>query len=413
LTLKITLIIIKLKGSDFLKLSNRIQNMIFSPIRKLNPYAIQAKKEGVHVYHINIGQPDIETPMLFFDAVKDFKQKVLSYCDSQGIDPLIKSNIEYYKSIGIDFSEDELLITNGGSEALLFAFSACLDHGDSILTSNPFYTNYRNIADIVGNKIITFPTKPEDGFRLPSFEILESCVKEDTKALMLSSPGNPTGVVYTKEEIDTLCELCIKHDLFYITDEVYREFIYETDEHSSPLYREDMKDRTVLIDSVSKRYSACGARVGVIASKNKDIINNSLKMSQARLSSPTLEQIGAAALIKTPKEYFDKVREEYKKRRDVLYSGLSSIPGVMCQKPAGAFYAIAKLPVKNAENFCKWLLSDFRLDNKTIMMAPANGFYSDPLTEGLNEVRISYCINCDALKDSMIILKAALENYKD
>ncbi len=396
-----------------MKLSNRVQNMIYSPIRKLNPYAAGAKKEGVSVYHLNIGQPDVETPELFFDAVKNFEQKVLSYCDSQGINPLIQSYIEYYKTINLDFSEDELLVTNGGSEALLFAFSACLDNEDSVLTSNPFYTNYRNIADIVGNKMVVFPTKPEDGFRLPSFEVLESCLKPNTKALLLSNPGNPTGVVYTKEEIDRLCDLCIKHDLYYITDEVYREFIYETDTNYSPLYREDMKDRTVLIDSVSKRYSACGARVGVIASKNKELIQNVLKMSQARLCSPTLEQVGATALIKTPKEYFDSVRDEYKKRRDTLHSGLSSIPGVICEKPAGAFYIIAKLPIKNAENFCKWLLTDFRVDNKTVMMAPANGFYSDPLTEGLNEVRFSYCINCDALEDSARIIKAGLENYKE
>lgn len=396
-----------------MKLSNRIQDMIYSPIRKLNPFAAQAKKEGVYVYHLNIGQPDVETPKLFFDAVKNFEQKVLSYSDSQGINPLIQSYIKYYDSIGIEFSEDELLVANGGSEALLFAFSACLDHGDSVLTSNPFYTNYRNIADVVGNKIVTFPTKPEDGFRLPSLEVLESCLTPNTKAILLSNPGNPTGVVYTEEEINRLCDLCVKHNLYYISDEVYREFIYEGDKNYSPLYREDMKDRAVLVDSISKRYSACGARVGVIASKNKDLISNVLKISQARLCSPTLEQVGAAELIKTSKEYFETVRKEYQRRRDTLYAGLSSIPEIICEKPAGAFYIVAKLPVKNAENFCKWLLTDFRVDNKTIMMAPANGFYSDPSTEGLNEVRFSYCLNCDALEDAVKILKAGLENYKD
>jgi len=394
-----------------LKLSNRIQNMLFSPIRKLNPYAAEAKKQGVYIYQLNIGQPDVETPKLFFDAVKSFDQKVLSYSDSQGINPLIQSFIEYYKTIDLEFSEDELLVTNGGSEALLFALSACLDQGDSILTSNPFYSNYRNIADIVGNQIVTFPTKAEDGFRIPSFSTLESSLKPNTKALLLSSPGNPTGVVYTEEEVDMLCDLCIKHDLYYITDEVYREFIYETGKNHSPTYREDMKDRTVLIDSISKRYSACGARVGVIASKNKDLVGNTLKMSQARLSSPTLEQVGAAALIKTPKEYLDAVRIEYRRRRDILHAGLNSIPGVVCEKPAGAFYIVAKLPVKNSEDFCKWLLTDFRMDNKTVMMAPANGFYSDPSSEGLNEVRFSYCLNCEALEDSIKILKLALENY--
>ncbi len=402
-----------MKDVFFLKLSNRLENMIYSPIRKLNPYAAQAKKEGVKIYHLNIGQPDVETPKLFFDAVKNFDQKVLAYGDSQGINPLIQSYIEYYQSIGLNFSEDEMLVSNGGSEALLFAFSACLDHGDSVLTSNPFYTNYRNIADVVGNKMVTFPTKAEDGFRLPSLEVLESCLNENTKAILVSNPGNPTGVVYTKEEVDRLCELCLKHDLYYISDEVYREFIYEASENFSPLYREDMKDRTVLVDSISKRYSACGARVGVIASKNKELIHNVLKISQSRLCPPTLDQVGAAALIKTPKEYFNAVRDEYKNRRDVLYSGLSKIPGVICEKPAGAFYIVAKLPVKNAENFCKWLLTDFRVDNKTVMMAPANGFYSDPLKEGLDEVRFSYCLNCDALADSVNILRAGLEAYKE
>ncbi|SEF47204.1 aspartate aminotransferase [Caloramator fervidus] len=392
-------------------LSERIKNMQASPIRKLAPLAEKAKKEGKKVYHLNIGQPDIETPQIFYDTIKSFNNPVLAYTGSQGIPELINSYIRYYKEWNIDFEEDEIIVTNGGSEAILFALMAVCDYGDNIVIPEPFYTNYNGFSQIAGVNVSPFLTKAEDGFHLPKKEEIVKAINDKTKAILISNPGNPTGVVYTKDEIRLIADIAKEYDLYIIADEVYREFVYDNLEYTSFMHMKDILDRVILVDSISKRYSACGARIGLIASKNKELMKNVLKLAQSRLCSPTIEQIGAAKLIETPKEYLEKVKEEYQRRRDVVYEALSKIEGVICKKPTGAFYVIAKLPIKDAEDFVKWLLTDYSVDNETIMLAPADGFYA---TEGLgkDEVRISYCINIDALKKAMNIFEKGLIEYK-
>ncbi|WP_138205848.1 pyridoxal phosphate-dependent aminotransferase [Haloimpatiens lingqiaonensis] len=394
-----------------MKLSNRVQKMQFSPIRKLAPYADAAKKNGMKVYHLNIGQPDIETPDTFFQGMNNFKESVLKYTNSQGMEELINSFIAYYKQWNIEFEKDEIMITNGGSEAIMFALMAICDVGDEVVIPEPFYTNYNGFSDVAGVNVISFTTKAEDGFHLPSKEEILSKITDKTRAILVSNPGNPTGVVYTEEEIRMLADIVKEKDLYLIADEVYREFVYDNLKYTSALYMKDVLDRIILIDSISKRYSACGARIGLVASKNKDLMKQILKFGQTRLCVPTIEQLAATNLINTPKEYFQKVKEEYEGRRDILFENLSSIPGVICEKPTGAFYVVAKLPIKNAENFAKWLLTDFSYDNKTVMVAPAQGFYANEGL-GIDEIRISYCLNKDSLKDAMNLLKIAIEEYK-
>lgn len=394
-----------------MKLSNRVQKMQFSPIRKLAPYADAAKKNGMKVYHLNIGQPDIETPDTFFQGMNNFKESVLKYTNSQGMEELINSFIKYYKQWNIEFEKDEIMITNGGSEAIMFALMAICDVGDEVVIPEPFYTNYNGFSDVAGVNVSSFTTKAEDGFHLPSKEEILSKITNKTRAILISNPGNPTGVVYTEEEIRTLADIVKEKDLYLIADEVYREFVYDNLKYTSALYMKDVLDRIILIDSVSKRYSACGARIGLVASKNKDLMKQILKFGQTRLCVPTIEQLAATNLINTPKEYFKKVKEEYEGRRNILFEKLSSIPGVVCKKPTGAFYVVAKLPVKNAENFAKWLLTDFSYENKTVMVAPAQGFYANEGL-GVDEIRISYCLNKDSLKDAMNLLKIAIEEYK-
>lgn len=394
-----------------IKFSERIQKMQASPIRKLAPMAAAAKKKGKKVYHLNIGQPDIETPDVFFEAIRKFKPEVLSYLDSQGLPDTINSFRRYYKSWNIDFDENEMIITNGGSEAILFSMLAVTDEGDNILVPEPFYTNYNAFASIAGINVVSFLTKAEEGFHLPSKEVIEKSINSKTKAILLSSPGNPTGVVYTKEEMNTIAEIALEHDLFIIADEVYREFVYDGLEYTSFMHMPEIQDRIILVDSISKRYSACGARIGLIASKNKDLYPLLLKLAQSRLCADTINQIGAAALINTPKEYIEKVNKEYQYRRDVVFNALKAIPGVICEKPTGAFYVVAKLPVANAEDFVKFLLNDFDVDNETVMLAPAEGFYATPGL-GRDEVRISYCLKAEDLKKAMNILAKGLEVYK-
>lgn len=394
-----------------MKLSNRILNMQFSPIRKLAPYASEAKKKGIKVYHLNIGQPDVLTPDIFFKAISNFKEKVLKYTESQGMDALQESFIEYYKKWGTEFTKDELLITNGGSEAIMMTFMTLCDPGDEILSPEPFYTNYNGFAEVASAKMVPYLTKAEEGFHLPPKEVIESKITDKTRALMISNPGNPTGTVYTAEELRMLGDIAKKHDLFLIADEVYREFVYDGLKYTSALTLKDIEDRVIIVDSISKRYSACGARIGLVASKNKELIHNIMKLCQSRLCVPTVEQIGATALKDTPESYFIETRKEYQKRRDILMDGLKKIPGVVCQKPTGAFYIVAKLPVQDAEDFAKYLLTDFNKDDKTVMVAPAAGFYATPGL-GKNEVRISYCLNCDDLKDAMSLLKVAIEEYQ-
>jgi aspartate aminotransferase len=393
-----------------MKLSNRIKAMQFSPIRKLVPFSDAAKKRGVSVYHLNIGQPDVYTPDKFIEGIKNYTDKVLKYTNSQGIVPLIESFIKYYKEWDIDFEKDEIMVTNGGSEAIMFALMAICDPGDEIIVPEPFYTNYNGFADVSSVKVVPFITRAEDGFHLPSKEDITSKITNKTRAIMISNPGNPTGVVYTESEIRLLSDIVSENDLFLIADEVYREFVYDDLKYTSALYMKDILDKVILIDSISKRYSACGARIGLVASKNKELMNEILKLGQARLCVSTIEQLGAANLINTPKSYFTEVREEYENRRNILFKYLSKIPGVVCEKPSGAFYVIAKLPLENSEAFAKWLLTDFHYNNKTVMVAPAEGFYG---TAGLgkNEIRLSYCLNTTALIDAMKILEIGLNQY--
>jgi aspartate aminotransferase len=394
-----------------MKLSNRISNMQFSPIRKLSPYADIAAKNNIKVYHLNIGQPDIVTPECFFNAINNFDEKVLAYSSSQGINKLIESFIEYYKKWNIHLEKDEIMITNGGSEAILFALMTICDAGEEIIIPEPFYTNYNGFAEAAGVNVVPFITKAEEGFHLPKKEEITSKITNKTRAILVSNPGNPTGVVYNEKEIRMLADIAKEYNIYIIADEVYREFVYDNLKYTSAMYMTDILDRVILIDSISKRYSACGARIGLVASKNKELINQILKLCQSRLCVPTIEQLASANLINTPESYFKEVKAEYQNRRNILYDSLCGIEGVVCRKPTGAFYIVAKLPVKSAEDFAKWLLTDFNYDGKTVMVAPAEGFYATP-GMGQDEIRISYCINSEELKDAMKILGIAIEEYK-
>ncbi|MEF9935261.1 MAG: pyridoxal phosphate-dependent aminotransferase [Clostridium sp.] len=392
------------------KVSTRIQHMQASPIRKLAPYAQRAQDKGIHVHHLNIGQPDIKTPREFFDAFKEFDEEVLKYSESQGLKETIDSFVDYYSKWDINFENQDILITNGGSEAILFAIMAVADYGDNVVMPEPFYTNYNGFSESAGVNVSPFLTTAENGFRLPSREVIEASINSRTKAIVVSNPGNPTGVVYTRDEIELLCQIAYDNDLFIITDEVYREFVYDGLKFTSFMHIKGYEDRIILIDSISKRYSACGARVGLVASKNVDVIENILKLCQSRLCVPTIEQFAVSKLINVDDSYFTEVKAEYEKRRNLVFTALSSIDGVVCKKPTGAFYVIAKLPIEDGEDFIKWLLSDYSIDGQTVMMAPADGFYA---TKGLgkNEVRISYCLNCDNLKKAMHIIETGLKKY--
>ncbi len=393
-----------------LKLSKRAELMPASPIRKLVPYALEAKKKGVKVYHLNIGQPDIKTPELFFEEIKKFDGPVLAYALSQGDLTLIDSFRKYYKQWGVEFDEDEVIITNGGSEAIIFALMAIGDNGDEVLVPEPFYANYNGFACEAGMTVSPITTKAENGFHLPDKEEIERLIKPNTRAIMISNPGNPTGAIYTKEELTMLGELAKEYNIFLIGDEVYKEFIYDGHEFTSLLDIEGIEDRVILCDSISKRYSACGARIGCICSKNKEFMTTVMKFAQARLCVPTVEMIGASVLINTPKSYFDEVNNEYKKRRDIVYNALKAMPGVICEKPMGAFYVVAKLPIDDAEEFAKWMLTDFNIDNETTMVAPAEGFYATPGL-GKDEARLAYVLKEEDLVKAMHILAEGIKAY--
>lgn len=392
--------------------SNRVVSMQSSPIRKLVPYATAAKEKGIKVYHLNIGQPDIKTPKGFFDAVNTFNSDVLEYAVSQGLPELIDAMIDYYATYDMHFEKDEILITNGGSEALLFSMMAICDPGDNILVPEPFYTNYNGFSSCVNVFVKPITTHPENGFHLPSKEEICSKIDKNSKAILISNPGNPTGTVYTKEEVHMLADIAKENNLWIIADEVYREFVYDNLDYISFGNIEEIKDRVIIVDSVSKRYSACGARIGSLACKNKDFIAQVLKLCQGRLCVSTLDQIGSIELYKTPNTYFKKVNEEYEKRRDVLYSELMKVEGVICEKPTGAFYILAKLPIENAEDFVIWMLNEFDVDGETVMACPAEGFYG---TEGLgkSEIRLAYILNEHDLKKAANILKQGLEKYME
>lgn len=393
-----------------MNLSKRLQAMQESPIRKLIPYADKAKKDGKKVYHLNIGQPDIETPGEFLNAIKAFDEKVIRYSGSQGDPKLIDAMIAYYKRIGIHYEKDEILIMNGGSEALLFSLIGVADEGDNILVPEPFYTNYNGFSIPVGVHIKPITTVAENGFRLPSYEDVVKLVDSKTKAILLSNPGNPTGAVYTKEEVAMLSKLAKEKDLFIIADEVYREFVYDGMEYTSFGSQTEIADRVIVVDSVSKRFSACGARMGSIACKNKEFMKGILKLCMGRLCVPTLEQVGATALYNIDPAYFAPIREEYTKRRDIVYNALRKMDGVICEKPMGAFYVIAKMPVDDAEKFVIWMMENFSIDNETVMFAPAENFYA---TKGMgrNEARLAYVLNCEDLEKAMNILDKALQAY--
>lgn len=393
-----------------MKYSKRISSMQYSPIRKLVPIANKAKANGIKVYHLNIGQPDIKTPKGFFDAVKSFDNEVLEYAVSQGLPELITSLQNYYTTYDISFESDEILITNGGSEALLFTIMATCDPKDNILVPEPFYTNYNGFSQSINVDITPITTKAEDGFHLPKKDKIQSLINSKTKAILLSNPGNPTGTVYTKEELYMIAEIAKENDLWIIADEVYREFVYDSLEYTSFGNIKEVEDRVIIIDSVSKRYSACGARIGSIASKNKALIAQILKLCQGRLCVSTLDQIGSTKLYQTPKSYFDEVNKEYKKRRDVLYNELMKVEGVICKKPRGAFYILAKLPVEDAEDFVVWMLTDFNKDGETVMACPAEGFYATPGL-GKDEIRLAYILKEEDLYRASILLKEGLETY--
>jgi len=391
-------------------LSKRASAIPPSPIRKLVPFAEEAKKRGIHVYHLNIGQPDIETPEPMLKAVREFTGKVIHYCHSQGHDSYLDSLVSYYKKHNIILEKPMINVTTGGSEAIVFAFMSAMDAGDEVIIPEPFYTNYNGFAIMAGVKINPVTTSGENGFHLPAIDVFEKKINDKTKAILLCNPNNPTGTVYTRKELDAVASLCKKHNLWLLTDEVYREFIYESSDYTSALLLPGMEDRVIMMDSISKRYSACGARIGCIVSRNKQVMEACLKLGQARLCSPLVDQVLATAAEDLPEDYMDNTVDEYRSRRDVVFEGLEKIPGLVAIKPSGAFYNIVKLPVDSAEKFAQWLLTDFEKDGKTVMLAPAAGFYA---TEGLGvqEARIAYVLCKEELIDAMNLLKVAIEQY--
>jgi aspartate aminotransferase len=394
-----------------MQVSKRGHDIQASPIRKLKPYADATKAKGIKVFHLNIGDPDIPTPQPVIDTFHQYHEPVLSYGPAQGFLELRQAVARYFGNYHIPLDADNIIITTGGSEAIHFTFSVVGDVGDEIVIPEPYYTNYNGYASFAGLKIVPLPLRVEDGFRLPSLEALESKITPKTRAILVCSPNNPTGTVYTPEELERVVRVVKKHDLFLIGDEVYKEFVYDGLKHKSILEYEDIKDRVIVVDSISKRYSCCGARIGMIITRNPDIYQAALKFAQARLCPPSVEQLAALAAYNMPMDYFKPVREEWQKRRDILYGELKDIPGLVIRKPQGAFYVIVRLPVKDAEHFTVWMLSEFSLDGKTVMLAPAPGFYSTP-NLGTDEVRIAYVINEKDLREAIRVFKAGLAKYQ-
>ena len=392
------------------QISSRAKTMPPSPIRKLVPFAEAAKKRGIKVYHLNIGQPDIPTPEVMMNAFRNHEIKVLEYGHSGGLWEYREGLVKYYRRHNIHVSKEEILVTTAGSEAIIFAMLATMDEGDEMIVPEPFYTNYNGFAVEAGVKVVPVTCRAEDGFALPPDAEIRAKITPRTRAIMICNPNNPTGYVYRLEEMNRLRALVLEHDLFFFSDEVYREFVYDGKKHHSVLHLEGLDDRAVLLDSISKRYSACGARVGCLVTHNKDILESALRFGQARLCPPTMEQLAALAAVDTPQSYMDAVFNDYNRRRETVFNALGKIPGVVGQKPSGAFYTVVKLPVDNADRFCRWLLEEFDDKGETVMLAPANGFYATPGL-GEDEVRIAFVLNSAAMERSMDILKKALQAY--
>lgn len=391
-------------------ISHKAHGMPASPIRKLVPFAEAAKKKGIKIYHLNIGQPDIATPDSFLKAIKNTDIKVLEYSHSAGNESYRKKLCNYYKSYNINIDSNEVIITNGGSEAISIAMMTCFNPGDEIIIPEPFYANYNGFSVAANVTVKPIKSSIESGFALPPISEFEKLITPKTKGIMICNPGNPTGYLYTKAELEALKNLVKKYDLFLLSDEVYREFCYDGKEYVSVMHLSGIENNVILLDSISKRYSACGARIGAMISKNKEVMAAALKFAQARLSPPSYGQIGAEAALDTPASYFEEVKKEYIARRDFVIDTLNKIPGVFCPKPSGAFYCIARLPIDNADKFCQWLLEDFNYNQQTVMLAPATGFYSTP-GSGINEVRLAYVLNLTDLNNAMICLKEALAKY--
>lgn len=398
------------KKLEMPRLSLKGLQMPESPIRKLVPYATAAKERGIKVYHLNIGQPDIETPQVALDAVKNMDRKVIEYSNSEGYASYRDGLSKYYQRVGIDVKDSDIMVTTGGSEALVFGFMTCMDPGDEIIIPEPFYANYNGFATMAGLNVKPITAKIDDGFALPPISEFESRITENTRAILICNPGNPTGTLYGKESLEALAKLVKKHDLFLFADEVYREFCYDSAIPFSCMNLKGIENNVVMVDSVSKRYSMCGARVGALVSRNKELMTNALKFAQARLSPPTLGQIAGEAALNTPQSYFDAVKEEYMQRRDTLVSGLNAIEGIICPKPVGAFYAMAELPIDSGDKFCQWMLEEFSYEGETVMMAPGSGFYSTRAF-GEKQVRIAYVLNEQDLKRSIKIIEEGLKVY--
>lgn len=390
--------------------SERVQEMQFSPIRRFNPIAIHAEEQGKKVYHLNIGQPDVETPDCFMDAIKAYEAAVIKYAESGGITNLQDAVVDYFKQYGMDFDRNDMIVTNGGSEALTMAFLTLVNPGDEIILAEPFYTNYHTFLTTAGGKIVPITTKAEDGFSYATREQIEPLITERTRAICCITPGNPTGNVLSLDEMRLICEIAKEHDLFVIGDEVYREFAYDDRKVASFGMLPEYADRVILIDSVSKRYSACGARIGVLLSKNKEFMSMAMKIAQARLCVSTVDQVGSAELFKLPMSYYEEVKAEYCGRRDAVYEEMMKIPGVVCQKPGGSFYMTVKLPVDSVEDFLMFLLEEFEDNGETVMFAPAEGFYATPGL-GKDEIRIAYVLNQRDMRRGAELIRLGIEAY--
>lgn len=394
-----------------MQLSKRANEIQASPIRKLMPYAVAAKAKGIKVYQLNIGQPDIETPAEMLEVYHKYSEPVLAYGPSQGLDVYRKSLVKYYAKHNIELEEDQIIVTTAGSEAITFAMMLTCNEGDEIIVPEPFYTNYNGFATMASIQLKPITTYAETGFALPEDIEFEKLINPKTKAIMLCNPGNPTGTVYSKEDIARVAAIAKKHNLYVISDEVYREFVYDGLTHSSIMHVPGFEDQAIMVDSISKRYSACGARIGCIVSKNNNLMAAALKFAQARLCPPTIDQLAANACVYLPDSYIEGIHTEYQKRRDIIFEEVSKIEGVICKKPEGAFYIIAKLPIEDAEDFIIWLLSEFSIDNETVMAAPAEGFYATPGL-GRNELRLAYILNEHDIRKAMHIFRLGLAEYK-